>query len=291
MPYDKPPRMLLLPKSPESSKTSSPEDKPLKKAPPPVGKILPEIKSSSGSQYGPIGAPRRSEPSPKHSPQSSDSHIPSNQQISDNGAGTLGNEAFGSSSLMQSLQAERRQMTEEFLLKNRRPVDWPGFDNANPNLLESLWDRPEEVNDGWAGHRGGFGGTSGGIWSNNFWAGPTQHPGVYYNSNNGGGPAAGSPGPLIPPAQQQSQQIREQLSYPPPPPSTQSGAGESFDAQNRRAYYHLSSIWAGNQEQIQQQQQQQNREQEDKKPSDPNTSSTPASPTTWSSTLFHTNQI
>ncbi|CAB4064317.1 unnamed protein product [Lepeophtheirus salmonis] len=247
--FDKPPRMLAKTNHEKSSNSTS-SDK--GKKVPPVGKILPEIKQISGSQYGPIGAPRRIEPKREHNGLHSSQITP----IQETGGIALSSPDMLGNSF--SLQAERRQRTEEFLLKNRRPVDWPGFDNNNQNnnLLESLWDRPEEVNDVW-GNRGFGGGSNGGnggggIWPSSFWAPSQSQQITQFNDSQ---------------TKNKNSNNNNTVYHQHHPGHKE----EPYEAQN---YYHLSSIWAGSGDERQSHHQ----------PEPPQTE-------TWSSTLFHKNQI
>ena len=102
--------------------------------------------------------------------------------------GSAANTSPTHSSLMQTLQYERRQRTEEFFSQHQ--PEWPGFGTQLPaeNYLETLWDNPptdQQADAHVAGNRGsavtsGWGNFSS-IWPSTLWGtsvglGPTSPP-------------------------------------------------------------------------------------------------------------------
>lgn len=126
----------------------------MQKPDPPRAIILPELKQNPGSQFGPIAKPTKSTwndspaaPNPVQPRllQSPNSPPPQPSLLPPPGL-----------TIMQQLQAERRQREEEYV---RRQNNWPGFNDTNPpntgivggttNYVENLWDAPSQSSGLW----------------------------------------------------------------------------------------------------------------------------------------------
>jgi len=134
---------------------------------PPRAIILPELKQNPGSQFGPIGckvpnsAPTKS--TWNDSPAAPNPLNPGSRMLQ------ASNQPHSPPSLipppgltiMQQLQAERRQREEDYV---RRQNNWPGFGDTQPsgipsnNYVESLWDTPNNQGNQ------GLWGTIGNVW-------------------------------------------------------------------------------------------------------------------------------
>jgi len=161
---------------------------------PPRAIILPEMKQNPGSQFGPIGCkvPREQQVSKSTWQDSPAAPAPLGHHDSQ-GRGlpmALGRQTPVPTPLlpppgltiMQQLQAERRQREEEYV---RRQNNWPGFDDRAPtphqpvspvtnhevgrgahDYVESLWDQPGGQSQGQGQGQGqqGLWGTIGNVW-------------------------------------------------------------------------------------------------------------------------------
>lgn len=118
---------------------------------PPRAIILPELKQNPGSQFGPIGC---KVPNPTKSTWNDSPAAPNPVNHNSRMLPPSTNQTHTPPSLippptpgltiMQQLQAERRQREEDYV---RRQHNWPGFEtqsNGIPsnNFVESLWDTP-----------------------------------------------------------------------------------------------------------------------------------------------------